>query len=199
MEIEKWRDNSEICNKITILKIGICPIYFGNIKNIKIIEKMKDIIENRKIAALGSIKKIFYTPVDFIISEPDIINHYLKEDYEFLDSYEVAVFDKDSAKLEIQTPDKENNLYRFSLEASLSHDSEDIDIIFQKMKQQKFVVFALDANNVIRVLGRKLQGAKFDFSFNTKNKIKNIAQYDYSFSWESPCIAPFSLQEFQKC
>ena len=160
---------------------------------------MKDIIGNNKVVTLGSIKKIFYVPVDFITSEPDILNHYLKDDYEILEFFEEAVFDKDSAKLQIQTPDKENNLYRFSLEASLSHDSEDIDIIFQKMKQQKFVVFALDANNVIRVLGRKLQGAKFDFSFNTKNKIKNTAQYEYSFTWKSPCIAPFSLQDFDIC
>lgn len=160
---------------------------------------MKDIIGNNKVVTLGSIKKIFYVPVDFITSEPDILNHYLKDDYEILEFFEEAVFDKDSAKLQIQTPDNDNKLFKYSLVATLSNDAQNIDILFQKLKQKSFVVFAADANGVIRVLGRKNCGANFDFSFNTKDKIKNTAQYEYSFTWESPCIAPFSLQDFDIC
>lgn len=153
---------------------------------------------NSHLIPFGGLIKFFFIPVDDIDTEPEIFAGKLIGDYTFKEDKALLTgyFDRDSGKLDINdASSNKGTLMKNTLTGEISMTSVELDELFCEMRCKKFIVFVIDFNGIVRVLGRVNCGATFDFNFTTKEKIKTSAVYTFRFSYESSCKVPYTTTQ----
>lgn len=147
---------------------------------------------------VGSILKFWFIPIDEIDIEPEIYNLTLMGDYTFLNqlALRTGYFDKDTAVYDnSDATNKSGSLRKNNLSASISDASPELDSLFCEMKCKRFIVFFADNNKNVRVLGRKNEGAFFEFSFTSKENRKDAPIYSFKFYTETSCVLPITTTQ----
>lgn len=146
----------------------------------------------------GGLIKFKFIPVGDILTEPDIFENTLMGNYvpKIGKSILSGFFDRESAKFGFDdTSDNKGKLIKSAFTAEISDNSPAMDKLFCEMRCDRYIVWVIDNYKNVRVLGRKDAGAIFNFSFSTKDKVKNAPVYSFSFKAEHSCVLPFTATQ----
>ena len=163
---------------------------------------MNDFPVNSNNILIGGLKKFKFIPTADILSEPEIFQNKLIGDYTFKPGKNLLTgyFDKDSGQLIIDDAiSNKGDLVKSTVNAILTDNSKELDLLFCEMSCEKFIMFIIDNYKNVRVLGRVNCGATFSFSFSTNDKIADVPQYKFKIYYESRCVPPISSQITDIC
>ena len=150
----------------------------------------------------GGLLKFWFIPVEDVLTEPEIFENILIGDYTLKPgkSFLTGLFDRESGQLNIENSlSEKGNIKKHIFSAEISDNSPELDKLFCEMGCSRYIVFVADAYKNVRVLGRVDNGAIFEYSFGTKDKVKSAPRYTFSFSYHSSCVAPLSTQLTDIC
>lgn len=151
---------------------------------------------------LGGALKFFFLPVQDILFEPEIFNGKLIGQYTTQPEKNIltGLFDFENAKLDFtDASGTKGMLTKNVFSAFIAGNNKEYDQLFCEMRTNRFIVFIADVEKNLRVIGRKDNGAIFDFSFSTNKKRTDAPGFDFKFTHESSCCPPISDQELNIC
>lgn len=133
---------------------------------------------------LGGVLTFNFIPVDDVSSFPNLVNNKIVSPITLKTG---AMWFKGYSTLEktkFQEPDDDTpagTIFKKAFTGFYPKDTEEINILFNQMRNRKFIVDYTDMNHVRKIIGTISEGLKFSSTLNTGEKVADLAGHSFKF------------------
>lgn len=133
---------------------------------------------------LGGILAFNFVPVDDVSSFPEVVNGKiikpltLNADGQWFCGYSTL------EKTKYTEPDEDSpagKVFKKVFSGFYPKDTEEMAILFNKMRNRKFIIDYTDMNHIRKIVGTVEEGLKFSSSFSTGEKVVDLAGHSFRF------------------
>lgn len=136
---------------------------------------------------LGGVMLFKFIPIDDVQEIPTAINNIIASGitlkpstrwFEFYGTIGTIEFNEDQAESEAGA------YYKKSVKAITPKNRTELDLIFNEMKDRRFILDVTDNNGIRKIVGTKQEGLRFTAKASTKAEASQRNEYQIEFSGE---------------